>query len=158
MLFRSVASPISTTKYYVTITDSKGCVAVDSATVTVNLSPVAHAGLDTAICAGEDVILGAEPSATGGTPGYTYSWTPGIGLSSTSASNPTATPSTTTTYVLVVTDVNGCSASDNIAVTVRQNPIADAGADQTLVACSSDSVQIGGSPTASGGGDRKSVV
>ncbi len=147
-----LASPSSTTKYYVTITDSKGCLAIDSATVIVNPAPTANAGNDTAICFGSSVNLGGNPAASGGTSGYTYTWTPGVGLSSSSASNPTANPVITTTYVLVVTDANGCSATDNIAVSVRSNPVANAGLDKTLVACSADSVQIGGSPTATGGG------
>ncbi len=147
-----VAGPSSTTKYFVTVVDSKGCISVDSVTVIVNPSPIASAGIDTAVCAGESVALGGEPTASSGTPGYTYSWSPGVGLSSTTASNPTAIPAATTTYVVVITDVNGCTATDNIAITVHQNPVADAGSDQSIQACSSDSVQIGGSPTASGGG------
>lgn len=39
-----------------------------------------------------------------------YAWSPGTGLSSTSTANPTATPSTTTSYVLDVTS-NGCTGS-----------------------------------------------
>ena len=33
--------------------------------------------------------------------------------------NPSANPTTTTTYVVVVTDINGCTAVDNVTVTVR---------------------------------------
>ncbi len=150
-----VATPTATTKYYVTVTDSKGCSSVDSMTVTVNALPTANAGLDTAICAGNLVQLGGNPTASGGTPGYTYSWAPTTGLigaGASSASNPTAQPATTTTYAVTVVDSKGCRNSDNVQITVRPNPVADAGPDKTIVACSSDSVQIGGSPTGSGGG------
>ncbi len=146
-----VASPASTTTYYVTVSDSKGCIAVDSVTVTVNPAPMANAGADTTLCGGLSVMLGGEPTASGGTPGYTYVWAPSTGLSNSAASNPTATPNATTTYTVRVTDANGCSASDAVQVTILALPVADAGADQTLVACSADSVQIGGSPSASGG-------
>ena len=152
------ASPLTTTTYYVTITDSKGCVAVDSAVITVNPSPVAFAGFDTAICPGSIVRVGGArgvqnvlPTASGGTSPYTYNWGPSIGLSNTSGSNPTATPTNSTTYTVTVTDANGCTATSSITITVRANPIADAGADKNLVACSADSVQIGGSPAGSGG-------
>ena len=150
-----VANPTTTQTYYVTVTDSKGCIAVDSVTVTVYPKPIANAGLDTAVCSGKPVHLGGEPTASSGGQGngtFTYSWSPTIGLSSSTASNPTAITTVTTTYIVTVTNENGCTASDGIQVTIRANPIADAGPDKTLVACSADSVRLGGSPTASNGG------
>ncbi|MCX6199132.1 MAG: Ig-like domain-containing protein [Bacteroidetes bacterium] len=150
-----VANPTVTTKYYVTVTDSKGCIAVDSVRVIVNPSPIADAGNDTAVCSGKPVILGGNPTAVSAGQGngiFSYNWSPGVGLSSTTASNPKATTTVTTTYTVTISDENGCSASDGIQITIRENPIADAGPDKTLVACSADSVRLGGSPTASNGG------
>ena len=48
---------------------------------------------DTTICAGQQVQL----NATGGT---TYSWTPANTLSNSTAANPIATPTNTTTYIV----------------------------------------------------------
>jgi hypothetical protein len=48
----------------------------------------------------------------------TYSWTPATGLSATNVLNPTCSASTSTTYTLTVTGINGCSASDQVSVTV----------------------------------------
>jgi PKD repeat protein len=50
---------------------------------------------------------------------------------------------------LTVTDDNGCTATDDVTVTVHSNPTADAGPDQSI--CEGGSTTIGGSPTASGG-------
>lgn len=50
---------------------------------------------------------------------YTFVWTPEIGLSCTDCPNPTATPTETTTYTLVVTDENGCEISSSITITVN---------------------------------------
>jgi gliding motility-associated-like protein len=51
---------------------------------------------------------------------YTYSWSPPNGLSSTTVSNPTATPSQTTTYTVTVTDnINNCITTDQVTVTVN---------------------------------------
>lgn len=141
-----VVSPASTTTYYLTITDSKGCQAVDSVVVVVNPLPVACAGADTSVCQASKVRLGCIPAATGGTSPYSYLWSTG-----SIASNPVVGPTVTTTYTLTVTDANGCSSTDNVTITVNTPPTANAGADQTLVACSQDSVQLGGSPSASGG-------
>jgi hypothetical protein len=75
------ATPVSTTKYFVTVTDGKGCVAIDSVTITVNPAPVACAGPDTAICAGAKVYLGClQTSASGSTSPYTYLWSNGFNI------------------------------------------------------------------------------
>ena len=144
------ASPIVTTTYHLTITDAKGCSATDSAKVVVHSLPVAHAGLDTAICAGATVALGSKPTASGGAGSYTYTWAPGVGLSGVNSSNPFGTPPVTTTYAVTVTDGAGCTATSQIIITVRPNPVANAGQGVSLISCSSDSVQIGGTPSASG--------
>lgn len=46
-----------------------------------------------------------------------YSWSPASGLSSSTISNPIATPTTTTTYTMTAT-AGGCSVSDDVKVTV----------------------------------------
>ena len=61
----------------------------------------------------------------------------------------TASPSSTTTYTVTVTDANLQVDTDSVTVTVNANPTADAGSDVDF--CQGGSVQIGGSPTASGG-------
>ncbi|MFN8285574.1 MAG: Ig-like domain-containing protein [Chitinophagales bacterium] len=149
-----IATPTQTTTYYVTVTDAKGCISVDSTKITVNPKPTANAGLDTAICLNSIVQLGGSPTASNGTSPYTYTWAPTTGIlaGGANASNPFVQPAVTTTYSVTVVDANGCRDNDAVVVTVRQNPVADAGADKSLTACSQDSVQIGGSPTATGGG------
>jgi gliding motility-associated-like protein len=147
-----VVSPVTTTTYYVTVTDRKGCTSVDSIRVTVRPQPTANAGSDTTICSEVQVRLGNSPTASGGGGGpFTYLWSPTIGLSNPNVANPIATPAATTTYCVTVTDVNGCTASSCIILTVNPRPRADAGPDRSLVACSADSVQIGGTPSATGG-------
>jgi subtilisin-like proprotein convertase family protein len=58
-----------------------------------------------------------------GPQGVTYTWTPSTGLSSTTIANPVANPTTTTNYSVQVTDERGCTASDNVLVTVNTNPV-----------------------------------
>jgi hypothetical protein len=51
--------------------------------------------------------------------GVTFSWSPATGLSATNISNPVATPSTSTTYVVTVTDpVTGCFTNDTVIINV----------------------------------------
>lgn len=88
---------------------------------------VIDAGMDRQVCTGSPVPIGGSPTASGGLGSYTYSWSNGATLSSTTVANPTATISTTTTYVLTVTDSAGCSAMDTL--TLMPGGVATSGAD-----------------------------
>ncbi len=79
--------------------------------VVVNPLPVVAVSNDTTILEGSTVILEASG-------GGTYSWEPVLGLSNPFAASTEATPLITTTYVVTVTDVNGCSSVDSVTVTV----------------------------------------
>ena len=79
-------------------------------------SLIANAGQNVSIYPTSQITLNG--SATDGTPPYTYSWTPTTGLDNPHIANPIASPSTTTTYALTVTDSNGWTAQDEVVVTV----------------------------------------
>jgi hypothetical protein len=127
------ANPTATTTYTLTATNTaSGCTATDQVLVTVNTTiPVADAGLDftkTCVQNSNGTAIGASSVA-----GVTYSWTPATGLTSSTVSNPTANPSVTTTYTLTATNTaSGCTATDQVLVTVNTTiPVADAGLDFT---------------------------
>ena len=63
-------------------------------------------------------------SASGGTPGYTYSWSPAVGLNNPFISNPVASPLVTTVYTVTVTDNVGCTRS--LSITVKVLPLSAA--------------------------------
>jgi gliding motility-associated-like protein len=77
--------------------------------ITVDPSPTAEAGTPQSICTGQSATL----VATGG---GTYQWSTG---STTSTIN--VNPVSTTTYSVTVTS-NGCSATDNVMITVNPLP------------------------------------
>ena len=81
-----------------------------------------NAGPDQTICNGGSTTIGGSPTASFGTPGYTYLWAPTAGLSATNVSNPTASPSATTTYTITVTDAVLAVATDIVMVTVNPLP------------------------------------
>jgi gliding motility-associated-like protein len=66
-------------------------------------------------------------------------------VANATALNTTATPLTTTTFTLTITDPNNCVASDAVTITVGNDPPIDAGDDATV--CGGVPVQLGGSPT-----------
>ncbi|MEM1319823.1 MAG: proprotein convertase P-domain-containing protein, partial [Bacteroidota bacterium] len=91
-------SPLSTTRYYVTVTDAGGCTAIDSVNITVSNLPTAEAGTDQSICSGDNANL----TASGGS---TYLWS-----TTETTANITVSPLSTTRYYVTVTDAGGCTA------------------------------------------------
>jgi hypothetical protein len=127
------ANPTTTTTYTLTATNTaNGCTATDQVIVTVNNTPpVANAGADfikTCTQNPNGLQIGATAVS-----GISYSWSPTTDLSSSSLSNPTSNPTTTTTYTLTATNpANGCTATDQVIVTVNLTiPTANAGSDFT---------------------------
>lgn len=99
--------------YRVKLAVQNCCTAWHETVKTIKMKdcPVVNAGPDTYIC------LNGPAAAVLGTPalpGYTYLWQPG----NQTTAQITVAPTTTTTYKLTVTAPNGCSASDEVTVTV----------------------------------------
>jgi gliding motility-associated-like protein len=127
--------------YVVTITDN-GCSSTDNTTVVISPIPTTIAGSNSAICAGEDLLLTA--SSTTGT--ETYSWTGPNGFTSTDQ-NPTITAATTAAdgnYIVTVTE-NGCSSTDNTTVVINAQPTTVAGSNSAI--CEGDDLFITASST-----------
>jgi gliding motility-associated-like protein len=122
-----VASPVTTTQYIVTATLGN-CSKNDTILITVNQAPVPDAGLGTTICFGKNYTLN-------GTGGVQFLWSPASSLSNPNIASPVATPVSTTTYSLSVTDALGCSSLviDTVTVAITPPIIVSAGPDTTIV-------------------------
>jgi PKD repeat protein len=80
-----------------------------------------NAGNDTTICSGRSVVIGQALTGP-----YKYSWAPANGLSAANVARPTASPASSVTYVVTVTDsVSGCSIVDSVRFTVNPTPVAN---------------------------------
>lgn len=119
-------TPSVDTDYAVILRDGNNCTATDTANVFISLPPVVIAEPDTAICLGESVTVSA--TASGGAGGYTFAWDNGLGNGPTH----TVSPDATTTYSVTVTDENGCTATDEVTVTVNPLPIVNLGPDTSI--------------------------
>ncbi|GAB3868036.1 hypothetical protein GCM10028824_11820 [Hymenobacter segetis] len=111
--------------FTLTATTANGCTATSTVTVTVNPAAVADAGPDVAVCDLKTITLGT-PARTG----YTYSWAPATGLSSTTVARPVFAASNTTTapitrtYTVTATTANGCVSTDDVVITINPRPAA----------------------------------
>ena len=113
-----MALPNNSTRYTVTGTDSFGCTATGSVNLSVRNPPVAHltSGIQP-ICAGDSISL---MDTIGGPGNTTFLWSPN---GETTAAI-TATPTSTTTYVITITGGSGCTTTDSVVVTVNNPPVA----------------------------------
>ncbi len=109
--------------YNVTVTNPGGCNAsvgaMSPVVVTVYPNPVAAAGADQTLVTlpGNSVVIGGSPTANGGTSPYSYQWSPATGLSFSTVANPVVSDITSpVTYTVIVTDANGCTATDDVTV------------------------------------------
>lgn len=114
----TIATPSVTTTYRV-VADMGICQSEDFVTVNVIAPPFSvNAGPDASSCTTPNMPLNAvvTGSQVNGSP-FVYTWSPANGLSATNVANPTASPSTSTTYVVQVASGN-CKVTDTISVTL----------------------------------------
>lgn len=110
----TLTPPVGTTSY-VLIASNGVCTANDTVVITSQPPPVADAGPDQEILTGASTTIGGNPT---GPSGSTYAWGPGTGIGDPTISNPVASPGSTTTYIVYVTDANGCTGSDTMELVV----------------------------------------
>jgi hypothetical protein len=122
-----------TLTFQLVVRDKNGTSTPDTVSITVTAppsnAPIANAGLDQTVSDGATVTLNGSGSTslTGDTLSYSWTQTGGTAVTITGAdtANPTFTaPSEadTLTFQLVVTDENGMSTPDTVAITVTETP------------------------------------
>nr|HQU58996.1 hypothetical protein [Saprospiraceae bacterium] len=108
----STSSIISVTipgPYSVTVTDANGCTGTATANVSITPGPVPTISGQTAICPGQSTSLTCGPGFA------SYQW-------STGGTSPTIQVDQPGTYTVTVTDANGCTGQNSIAVTAQPEP------------------------------------
>lgn len=115
-------SPASNKTYAVTVTSNKGCQAVASKSITVNLRPQPLATNTGPVCVGDKITL----SVGGGT---SYEWkSPSNAVISNNATFSIDDSKITDngTYTVKVSDANGCSQTTTTGIVVKERPLAQA--------------------------------
>jgi gliding motility-associated-like protein len=107
-------TPSTTTTYSVTGTSPQGCTGSAEATITVFSHPVITITSSySEICEQESAVL----TASGNIPVSSWEWSTG-----STNNNITVSPSSTTTYTVTGTTINGCSGTSEIQITVHPIP------------------------------------
>ena len=124
--------PTGSLIYNVVGTDANGCTNTASVSVTVNALPTVTAtSIGSSVCSGTTVTL------TGGG-ATTYAWDNSV------VDGTAFVPTGTTTYNVVGTDVNGCTNTASVSVTVNTLPIIMASSTPVLCNGGTSSVTITG--------------
>ena len=125
--------PTATNTYMVTGTDVNGCVNTATVTVTVNGLLVVALGPNIIQCGGSAIL-------NAGNPGSFYLW-------NNASTTQTISVSASGTYIVVVTDANGCTGSDTALVTINNAPAVTASASSVIVCVDDAVVTLTGTPT-----------
>ncbi|MDW8272665.1 MAG: T9SS type A sorting domain-containing protein [Chitinophagales bacterium] len=164
-------TPLSTTTYEVTVTNSSGCTATASKTVEVRNNSAAT--INRSICQGGSFFFNGQQLTTAGTYFDTIPNSAGcdsiitLNLSVNAIVQVTLNQNIcegdsfffsglwrkqTGTFNDTATAAGGCDSITTLILTVNQNPIADAGTNKLISAnCVTTSHFLGGTPTAKGG-------
>ncbi len=134
----------SGTTYTILVTDANGCTNTDTLTIGATASPIATATSTQTGCTVANGTATINPS--GGTPGYTYVWSPSGGNAQT------ATGLIAGDYTATITDANGCSTITTVSVSTTNNIPSVAASTVNNVSCfngtngSASATPSGGTP------------
>jgi gliding motility-associated-like protein len=149
-----MVAPIQTTTYYVQSTTSFGCKSpLDAVLVTLLPTPVANAGDNATICAGNEYQLDGSYTFTTTDPAPVndifFSWTPSGTLTDPTILDPFSQPTGSGYYHLTVYS-GTCATEDSVFITVIPGLGLDAATDTSAI-CEGGSVHLTSTAVISGG-------
>jgi len=132
-----IASPTITTSYTVT---AGGCVNSISVNITVYSLPTIMVSTPTSICQGLSTSLSVAGANS-------YTWFPSATLNSSIGMTINASPSVSTTYSVIGTNINGCINSAVTSVGVYPQPVLTGSANTSICTGFSTQLSTGGAVT-----------
>jgi hypothetical protein len=126
----ATASGLTAGTYTCTITDANGCTHTQTVNITEPSALVVLLSSQTNVSCNGGSDGSATVGASGGTPAYSYAWSPSGG------SNATASGLAAGTYTCVITDANGCTQTQTVNIT-QPGAISSAVVGQTNISCNS---------------------
>ena len=128
--------------YYIVVDGFAGDICSYTISATSGVQVVEAVAINEFICEGESTDISALITGTGP---YTYAWSSSpVGFSS-GLQNVSVSPTQSTEYIVTVQGYCGTTTSASVYVTVNDNPIAEAGTNQTI--CDDESANLVASAT-----------
>lgn len=115
-------SPTASTIYTLIGTGTNGCTNTATVSITVN-SFTLDVTPNATVCSGASVALNASGA-------FTYNWLIGNGYP---FANTSVTPTTSTTYTIIGTDLFSCSITKTVEILVNPNPTLTTTASKTII-------------------------
>lgn len=133
-----IATISTTTRFILTVSNNLNCVDTASVLVSVHPKPLFNAPTAPAsICKGSPAQLNGNNSNT-----YSYNWSPASSLNDPLNINPIASPDTSTTYFLTITEPV-CNYDSSFQLRVIVNPVPDVTASRSNdIDCSVRTAQL----------------
>ncbi len=132
-------SNLTAASYTITIKDSLGCKVTSTTTLTEPTPLVLTPGSVNSSCG--NATGSATATMSGGTPAYTYSWQAGGSTSNLAAQHAGS-------YLVTVTDANGCSTNATIGISDNGGPVVTYGGTQGPYCVNAGSLALsGGNPS-----------
>ena len=128
----ATATGLTAGTYTCTITDANFCTKTQTVTVTQPSVIASSISSQTNVACNGGSNGAATVTVSGGTPGYTYSWSPSGGTAVTAAGL------TAGTYTCTITDANSCTKTQSVTVT-QPTAISASISSQTNIACNGGS-------------------
>mgnify|MGYP003325911973 CR=1 FL=1 len=129
------ANPSTSQVYTIVGADLNQCEATTSYALSVLLSP------NVSISASQDTICIGSSSILVGSGAISYNWSPSSSINVNTGFSVTAFPTTTTTYSVLGTSGNNCSATDTIIIHVEPLPTLSVTPNISTI-CEGDSIEI----------------
>lgn len=129
------ALPVQSGMFIVTGIDSNQCKNYDTVHIQLHQNPAIALAAIGQLCEGDTAVI----TATGG---ILYNWTPNSSMEPDTGSVVHIFPGTNTTYLLEVTDSNGCKSDTSFDVTVVLPPAASFTYDTLMINCEGTWIQF----------------
>ncbi|WP_316632393.1 T9SS type A sorting domain-containing protein [uncultured Flavobacterium sp.] len=124
----ATSSTLGNGAYTVTVTDGKGCTATQTFTLVQPSAFAVVTSQTNVLCKGAATGT-ASVTVSGGTPGYTYSWSPSGGTAATASGLAAGT------YIVTITDDNSCTTTRTFTITEPTNALVASAGAQTNINC-----------------------
>jgi len=129
-----IATPVESTQYHVTVTDSNNC--ENSASINIIVNPTPDLNIDaseTEICYGQSTNLFASGIGS-------FIWSNSESLNNPFSAFPIASPEENTIYTVILTNQFNCSVTDSIEIIV--NPVPEFNLGDDIEICNYDTANI----------------